>query len=735
MKISSLLSGAGMLFLASCATTGELADPAEQAVIQELDERYALEQFPGLGVRLLPDPLHTPVDADPAVQTLSVRDMPARDILRALFLDSDVSVLMDDSVGGHGTFDIKNASTEDVFENVVSAFDLAYRFDGDILRIGSEQQRIFHVDIPALEPTPLTALGEDGEEGATVTEEIATESAFWTDLRRDLDTLRGQDDASRLLVNSRLGTVMASGRPSFVEQVNSYLLAAQGRAEKQVSLEVRVLEVQLSDEFKTGVNWSLLPGFFDVNNVGNHAGTLPGGAIVNQTAAAGVGTFNFGFLNAGQFDLFVDAMEKQGQVRVISKPRVSTLNNVPAVIRVVEQVPVIEREIIDSDGVSRTQFNVRFEDAGVAVSVTPQIGEDGQITCVVQPMITEVSGFVTTPDNLINEPILNTRTVTTTIRIPDGQPVVLGGLRSRTTSENLEAVPILGSIPLVGALFRKTEQKYVETELVLVLHPRILTPSWLREDVERGQDRVMGLRRDYRLSTLPMREDDREWVTDTLGGAPGEPDLARRDQDGGATGSSLAISRSTLARVSLRRAIDALDVRDTRSAWNHLRDAVDLDPEMADAWLLRAILEERREDLQAARSSYERCVELMPDDPLPRNNLGLLELRSGNPVAAEGQFEAALRHHDLGPVRNNLGLAYLAQGRREEAQVEFTEARALSPRLPEAHANLGVCLELAGDDEAAVAAYREFLLAGGDPADPRLRPLRSRWQSLGLLGK
>lgn len=740
MKHRLLVSSVSATLLLSCSTLKEPDDSLAREIKAQLDGTAPTQRFRGLGVRLLPDPLGPQKPDTPAVQSLSVRDMPARDILRALFVDSDVSVLLDQSVGGQGTFDIKNASAEDVFENVVESFDLAYRFDGDILHIGSEEERVFHVDIPALDPTPVMGLGQQVDGGGQANNQqqqqqqmVAPESEFWVDLRRDLEALR-VDDNERLVVNSRLGTVLAAGRPSFVNLVERYVDAAQSRASRQVSLEVRVLEVQLSDEFKTGVDWSLLPGFFNISNPANHGGTLAGGAIVGQAAQTGVSTFNFGFLNAGQFDIFVDAMEKQGQVRVISKPRVSTLNNVPAIIRVVEQVPVFEREIIDSDGVSRTQFNVRFEDAGVAVSVTPQIGEDDLITCVVQPTITEVSGFVATPDNLINEPILNTRTVTTTIGIPDGQPVVIGGLRAKTTSENLESVPILGSIPLLGALFRRTEQVYTETELVLVLYPRILTPAWLREDVERGIDRVLQLRRGYTLSTIRMRDRESEWREPLLGGEPSEPDLSQRRSQA-STSAQPSISRATLGRVELRRAVDALQDGNTRRAWDHLQRALGLDPEIADAWLLRAVLEERRSNARAAKASYLRSLQLLPDSPLPRNNLGLHELRTGNPIAAEGHFLAALEQRELGPIQNNLGLAYLAQGRLDEAAQAFARACEIDPTLPEAHVNLGYCRDLRGNEPAATTAYRQFLLAGGDPADPRLQPLRSRWMSLGVMGK
>ncbi|MEM7202057.1 MAG: tetratricopeptide repeat protein [Planctomycetota bacterium] len=748
-KRPNALSCALLATLAAC--TGVTAPDPNQRLVGEA--RASLAEFSGLGVRVVPANFALPEHPTPPVDALSTRDVSVRDVLRALFRDSDVSLVIDPTVQGRGTFDLKQVRAEEVLQSVLDAFDLAYRWDGQVLRILPTERRVFDVDLPARDPTEAAAtVGAAGAEGAGAAGAGAgaggangagggggagganiISSALWMSIDNDLNRLQQQNSqtaGTSLLVNPTLGSVLAEGPPSFVARVDAYLDAVRRRASRQVSIEARILEVQLNDEFRAGVDFSLLPGFFNSSNAGNHAGTLAGGGVLAGNNAVGTDALQFGFLNANQFSIFLDALDLQGEVRVISHPRVSTLNNVPAVIRVVQQVPVIEREIIDAQGTARTQFSVRFEDAGVAMNVTPQIGEDGIITCVIQPIITEVTGFITTPDNLVQEPILETRTVTTTLRVADGQPVVLGGLRSRATSETLNKIPLLGDIPWLGMLFRSTVQTSSETELVIMLLPRLLTPDWMREDVERGLDRLIQLRRPYRPAPRSLEEPEQAWrdplLADPAGtGTPRELPAPRDVEPVDAP-----VNRSTIANLAFRRATHAADHGDTRHALAELETALDLNPRLVPAWLLQGILLEHRGDLGQARKSYREATTLAPHDPLPRANLGLLEVRAGNDLAGEAHLQASLVMGEHPAVLNNLGVALLSQGRRDEAALQFQRAVDLDPGLPEPYANLATCLALQGHPIAAQASYRSFLLAGGDPRDPRLRGLADQLQTL-----
>ncbi len=707
----------------------------------------SLDQFPGLGVQLLPETISLRSPGGNSIKAFSSRDAGIQDVLTVLFKDSGINLLIEGNVKGTATFDIKESTLEDAFLALLRAYDLGYTWDGTFLRILPRVHRIFDVDFPSEETARSNGL-QGGNQSAGSSSSGSGGSGpglgngsgavqFWDVMKKNLSEVISKDQGASLVVNERLGSVSVEGKPSTVERVSNYLEAVRRRSVKQVSIEARIMEVKLNKDYKTGVDYSLLPGFFNLHHPANRGGTLTDGAIIRQTAKAGVDTLNVGFLNAGQFSIFIDALQKQGQVRVLSSPRVSTLNNVPAVIRVVEQVPVIEREIIDSGtGTSRTQFNVRFEDAGVAVSVTPQIGEDGVITAVVAPSIIEVSGFVSTPDNLITEPILNTRKVTTTLRIPDGVPVVLGGLRSRRKSETLTGLPLLSDIPILGALFRSTVQEHVETELVILLFPRILTPAWMNEDVERGVDRVLRTRVDFKPGTAGLNAShEDEWHESHLSGrtSPGKHFGDRGARVRVKEASAKGISKSGLARLALGRAVNNFEKGNDSQGWVDLKEALALDRHSKEAWLLKGIMEGRRRRLRAAREAFREVVQLDPQNIYGLNNLGLIELRLGNPVVAEGRFRKALAKSEMPELLNNLGIALLGQGKVHQAEGYFSKAVQAMPGLAEAQLNLAVCKDRLKDPKGAAESYRAFLLAGGDPSDPRLRSLKDHLQALGVL--
>jgi MSHA biogenesis protein MshL len=717
-----------------------------------------IDTFPGLGITLLPT-AEVAVGADePRITSLSARDTPLTDMLFALFKDSDINLLVEADTTGTATFDIKNATVAEGFQVLMSAFDLAWRWDGTFLRISPRERATFTIDLPNRTGSSgsVSGTGSGGssssgnDSGGTGSNPSANSNgsggapsdasasgnsggsadAFWTRLQQDLRTLAQGEANASVVVNPLLGVVVTEGTPSLVGRIGDYVDTVRRRAARQVSIEARILEVQLSDGFRMGIDFAAFPGFFSSGKTG----TLANGTAVGQNLAAGVEALQVGFLKPNQFSLFLDMLQSKNQVRVLSSPRVSTLNNVAATIRVVEQVPIIEREIIDTNGVSRTQFTVRFADAGVSVRVTPQIGEDGVISCEVAPSIVEVGGFVNTPDNLISEPILNTRSLATTLQIPDGQTAVIGGLRSTRKTENLTQIPLLGDIPLLGQLFSTTVQDRVDTELLIVLRPRILTGAWADEDLESGTDRLVRLRRPFVASPIDMEEGSRAWRDNALPEQPRRADGEPRQEraEGSATASPAVLTRSSLARLALARACRSLDTGHITQGRQEIDEAMGLDNRQAMTWLLRGIVDLTERRYASARRALQRSLELAPDDQTVRCNLGMLELRAGSPLAAEGHFRTALATNASAILHNNLGVALLQQGRLDEAGKSLWSAIETDNTLHEAYANLAIVKLRCGDRPGAGAAAREFLMRGGDLSDPRLAAVRDDLQQLTL---
>ena len=657
-------------------------------------------------------------------------------MLLSLFRDSDVNLMIDPSITATATFDVKNTTVEEAFEAVLRSADLAYEWDGSFLRVRPLERQIFDVDVPN---NTGVAIGQQAGANAAAGGGAgagagggAGEADPWSRIESDVTQL--VSEPGLVLVNEMAGTVTVEASPSSVERVRNYLERNVRRITNQVSLEARVLEVSLDDEFRLGVNWSLLPGFFKTDELG----TLDSGAIVSQAAASGGGSFNFGFLDAGNFEVFVDALERQGQVRVLSSPRVATMNNVPANIRVVRQIPIIDREIIDSFGGVRTQFDIRFTEAGVNLAVVPQIGTDGTVTCQITPRITEQVGTITTPDGLQVEPILAIRETTSSVRVPDGETIVVGGLRSTSKTETLQGVPVLSSIPLLGALFRSTVQTRVEIELLVLLVPRVLDEAWRAEELRRGTHRLVALRRGFGLNSIDLegfREE--EYLKPLLDGHPrGTTQPAVRTEPPAARGSRIApeetpltITKRGLGDRLARRAATELDRGNAAQALALLEQAIELDATRADTLSTAALLHSRQNAHRRARDLAERACVAQPQNSAARLIAGTVAVTAGMPAAGLPSLQRAHDARKDAISACNLGAALILAGAFDDAAEVLTQHAGDADAPPELHANLSFVQLQQGDDAAALEHLERALVLGASPGNARIRALQSELQA------
>jgi MSHA type pilus biogenesis protein MshL len=271
---------------------------------------------------------------------------------------------------------------------------------------------------------------------------------------------------------------------------------------RQVIIEARILEVTLNDRFQMGIDWRFLPqmtsagfGWGANQNLTTSSGTIPPSWQVPPATTAiqaGIATLNF--------TAMVDLLSQQGKVNVISSPRVSTLNNQKSIIKAAVEEVYFEITISTSTTgppiITATPRNVTI---GVILNVTPQIDAEGNILLDIQPSVTEeltrrtqqvgVSG--NTPI-LTEAPVVSVRQAQTVARVKDGQTIVIAGLIRERTKNVESGVPGLMEIPLLGYLFRNTQETKEKTELVIMITPRIHGESQIldftRQDLQRARD-------------------------------------------------------------------------------------------------------------------------------------------------------------------------------------------------------------------------------------------------------
>ncbi len=260
--------------------------------------------------------------------------------------------------------------------------------------------------------------------------------------------------------------IVVKDYPEILLQVAEFLEAVEGSVQRQVFIQAKIIEVTLNDDFQLGINWGKVSPF---------TLTHAGGTSLANTVLAGAADFTYG-LAASNFSIVVDALSKQGQVSVLSSPKIATLNNQRAVIKVGTEDIFFKPEITAATTTSAatTEFIPTAITIGIVLDVVPQINPNGQIMMSINTSITEKSGERTSPDGVNVVPVLDVRESNNVVLAQHGQTIVIGGLMKTRKEVDDNSVPFLGAIPYVGRIFHWDQENESKTELVIMLTPEIM---------------------------------------------------------------------------------------------------------------------------------------------------------------------------------------------------------------------------------------------------------------------
>ncbi len=246
--------------------------------------------------------------------------------------------------------------------------------------------------------------------------------------------------------------------------------------ERIILIEAKIIETKVDNRLKVGLNW---PSSINAKMSDADEGTSSSSSTDGDTERnAGVyqpqdGRWIWGKLSVGQLNLVLDLLEQQGNSRLISDPRITTIENHEAEFSFTTVIPIqtINRF---TEGAATSDI-VTFEDkeVGISLKVTPRINEAGTITLDVNPKVEDIIGFSGPPDN--QKPITASRSIKTRITVNDGETVALGGLLKEDEIKTVKKVPLLGSIPLIGSLlFTNKSVEKSTTDLIILITPHIL---------------------------------------------------------------------------------------------------------------------------------------------------------------------------------------------------------------------------------------------------------------------
>jgi MSHA biogenesis protein MshL len=350
-------------------------------------------------------------------------------------------------------------------------------------------------------------------------------TTFWDELAASLQAIVGTGEGRSVVVNPQSGVVVVRALPTELREVEQYLEATQLIVQRQVILEAKILEVTLNDRFQTGINWGAVLGRGDEIKAANIGG---GSILVNESGTSDIAGFltdldptnpiplssalssAFGgvftlVLDLGDFQGFIELLKTQGNVQVLSSPRVATMNNQKAVIKVgtdeffVTDVTTTTLTGVGAAAVTPTVTLTPFF-SGIALDVTPQISQDGFVTLHVHPSVSEVvdQQKTVTIGNQVQQLPLARSTVRETdsiVRARSGQVIVIGGLMQNSIDDQQAATPLLGDVPVLGSLFKHTRKESVKSELVILLRPVVVdtTTAW-SDAMQQSSDSLQNLK-------------------------------------------------------------------------------------------------------------------------------------------------------------------------------------------------------------------------------------------------
>jgi MSHA biogenesis protein MshL len=486
---------------------------------------------------------------------VAVTDAPARAFFEGLVEGTPHNIVLEPGVAGLITLRMRSVTVEQVLEAVRESYGYDFRRlpTGFVISAPAMQTWMFQVNYLDVErrgtsrtrvssgqpsQTPLAApqggggsgggpsgsnsglseppgeifsRGGTGSPGGRQVTDITgssistrTASDFWSDLAQNLHALVAADGGREIVINASSGVIAVHATPRELRDVQQFLAKVQDVAVREVVLEAKVIEVELSNGFQAGINWAVLArqgsrtltgfqtvpqgqGGFNNSNLlsqpGQPINLKPG---TNPLLSLPLNTLGGAFslaINATDFSAFIDLLASQGKTRVLSSPRVSTLNNQKAVIKAgsdqffvtgVESSTVVGTASASSSNVQLTAFF-----SGVALDVTPQISAEGDVLLHIHPTISDVTeqvqNFTVNGQNdSLPLALSQVRESDSVVRAKSGQVIVIGGLMRTTSADTDYRTPLLGDIPLIGNLFKSRHKTDVHSELVILLRPIVV---------------------------------------------------------------------------------------------------------------------------------------------------------------------------------------------------------------------------------------------------------------------
>ena len=570
-----------LCLVGACATpqapTGTTYDSAKREMSAAARLQQTSVQPADVGKALLP-PLTVEmpkVDGRPIESRfdLAVNNAPASQVFMAIVSGTRYSMVVHPGVKDSISVNLRDVTVFEALDTIREVYGYEYKMQGNRILIEpiSLQTRVYQVNYlmsqrkgktevrvtsgaisdstsntgTTAQPSPTTGTGTTTT--ALESSRISTSSNndFWAEIDAALRAIVGKEGGRNVVMSPQAGVIVVRALPAELRGVSEFLKTMQIVVERQVMLEAKIIEVQLSDSHQTGVNWAafgqgansrVAGGVLGPGGILTPNGTIsaftsrnPDGSVSSSsllssnpaapgsiTAGTGIPGTLFGLaFQTSNFAALVSFLETQGNLQVLSSPRIATLNNQKAVLKVGTDEFFVTNITTNTTttGTTSTQsptITVSPFFSGVALDVTPQIDENNQIILHIHPSVSSViektkvidlgtAGNFRLP--LASSTISESDTI---VRVSNTNIVAIGGLMKETTTRDSSGVPVLGTLPIVGNLFSSKSRSVTKSELVILLKPTVIEndATW-RQDILDTKERIDAYERSDRPTYRP----------------------------------------------------------------------------------------------------------------------------------------------------------------------------------------------------------------------------------------
>ena len=448
------------------------------------------------------------LSAPPETYTVTVSDVPVKELLFALARDAKMNLDIHPNVSGTVTLNAVKQTLPQILSRIAEQISLRYEVIGPNLVISPDvphmrTYKVDYVNMTRETKSTVSVATEIATTGGSVKQSggsagnksnteinITSNNNFWELLEKNIVTILGGGE-NLVITNPLSGVISVRATSRQHEQIQVFLDRILSNVQRQVLIEATIVEVELNNRYQSGVDWSLV----SQSNGISAASTVVGGNL------AAPPSFLFAYDKAiGSFDRVFAALhmlETFGNVKVLSSPKIMALNNQTALLKVVDEkvyfTTSLEIQEATTNSAARRTYTseIRTVPVGLVMSVTSQITDDDRVTINVRPTISRITGYVIDPaprlagsgfDNLIPE--IQIREMESLLKIDSGQIAVLGGLMQNKVSKSSAGIPLLSSLPWIGHLFSYKDDELTKTELVIFLRPTVMRNASLSAELK-----------------------------------------------------------------------------------------------------------------------------------------------------------------------------------------------------------------------------------------------------------